>query len=193
MADDSQRRCVGCNDSFEPEQLERFVYMDGMGLIFDARKKAPGRGAWVCPKDSCLRAALERGFNRSFKSRLELPGFDDLKEDVVDGIRQRLVEGLRVAVRSKSGFVGSRAVDEGMQSGKVRLLLVASDAGDATDKKYRSNADRKDVPTIDRFDGAFLAGATGKDFVSVFGVGGSIASRIQSDIQSLETLGVFEG
>jgi len=52
----------------------RFVRDPNGHLVFDAKAKLPGRGAWLTPHRSALLMALKKGaFARSFKSPVSLP------------------------------------------------------------------------------------------------------------------------
>jgi uncharacterized protein len=45
------RRCVICRESLPQKELLRLVQKDTWQ--FDLRRKAGGRGAWLCLKDTC--------------------------------------------------------------------------------------------------------------------------------------------
>lgn len=189
----SERTCVGGGGTKPVGELERFVYDPRVGLIFDARQKAPGRGAWVSPSEECLKKALDHGFARAFRLKPDLPTLEEIVDQMVVGIRNRMIDHLRVTHRSRRGFVGGIAVEQGMRENKVDLLLIASDAGVSNAKKFRTNADRKGLETIELFDGAFLGSASGREFVSVMGIQGAMATKVSMDVRSLRGLNVFEG
>lgn len=46
------RRCVICRQSFPQYQLLRLVQKDGLWQ-FDLRRRAGGRGSWLCQQESC--------------------------------------------------------------------------------------------------------------------------------------------
>lgn len=186
-----ERTCAGCNEVALREDLERFVVMNDV-IVHDVRKKAPGRGIWVHPRRQCLQAAASGGFARRARAKITLPDEQDAwMASVAGAISTRVDEGMRVAIRSKNAYQGGREVEDAMKKGQVKLLILASDAGDASQKKYRSNAERKDITWLTLHDGYRLGQAAGKDFLAVLGIGGAWAARLQRDIQA--SINVFEG
>lgn len=181
--------CVGGGDKAPQDELERFVYIDGHGLVYDVRKKAPGRGAWVTPTRECVEKALRGGFARAFKKRVVVPSLEEILGDMVQGIGQRLIEQVRVAIRAQRGWVGTKAVDEGMRK-NISLLFIATDAGEATRRKYVANSERKGVEVIEEYDGKRLGELASRDFVAVLGLSGDFARRVSTDLKSLSTLSV---
>ncbi len=184
-----ERVCVGCGQQAPKRDLERFIYHDEAGLVFDLRCKAPGRGTYVHPNLDCLKGAVERGgFSRGFKQRVIADPIEVL-DDVRRGIRRRLDEGLRVALTSQSLQLGGPAVSQAFKDDDVGLLLVASDAGESTRRKFISNAERKDTPVSRDLSGEDIARVAGRDFVAVAAVGDSaVAERIGRDLRRLEQL-----
>ena len=67
MSKTPQRRCVGCYEMKDKSSLIRVVSNEN-GISPDETKKAPGRGAYVCNNDACLKKAYKsKGLERSFK------------------------------------------------------------------------------------------------------------------------------
>lgn len=187
------RTCIGGGGQAHQDELERFVWDERTGLVFDVRKKAPGRGAWVKPAPAFLKKAISGGFARAFKTKVTAPPMDELVAQMTLGIQRRLAEHVTVAIRSRKAWVGATFVDEGMRDDKIALLLVAKDAGESTRKKYLANADRKAIDTFEALSGAELGGFVGKEFVAVLGVSEPAASKVARDIRSLSQLGAIEG
>jgi predicted RNA-binding protein YlxR (DUF448 family) len=172
--------------------MERFVFEESLGVLHDLRDKAPGRGAYVHATPNCLAKAARFGFCRGFRRDVELAP-EEFVDTVRSAIRTRLEETARLAVRSGAAAVGQRSVEEAIKTSGADLLIVACDAGDATKRKYRSNAERKNLPVIDRLDGATLAAWSGREFVSTMTMSGRLAQRFARDMAHLEQLGFFEG
>jgi predicted RNA-binding protein YlxR (DUF448 family) len=62
------RTCVGCGARAPQENLVRFVAAAG-GLTLDARRRRPGRGAWLHREPGCWNAFVQRrGAVRSLRS-----------------------------------------------------------------------------------------------------------------------------
>jgi len=178
----------------EIEDLERFVHHDELGLLFDARQKAPGRGAWVTPTRERLEAAIQGGFSRGFKKSVDEVDADQLIDDMIVGIGRRLADSVRSAIRARSAFVGTNAVAEGMRTGRLALLIIANDASDSTAKKYGTNADRKSIVSFEGLvDGREIARWCAREFVATLGLAEPFATRVARDLRHLRSLGAFGG
>ncbi len=169
--------------------MERFVLMD-TELVWDMRRKAPGRGAHVHARKECLSNALRSGFSRAFRQRVVSPELQDLCDQMIAGLERRREETLRLAVRARQASVGQDAVKEAMRRSEVELLLLARDAGVSTSQKYRANASRKEVEVLDALDGARLGAVWRRDFVAVMSIHSAhLASSLSQDTDKLEILG----
>ncbi|MDA8066437.1 MAG: YlxR family protein [Thermaerobacter sp.] len=78
-----QRTCLGCREIHGKRELWRIVRTAQGEVVFDPSGKLAGRGAYVCPKEECVREAL-RG------KRLEKA----LRGDLPEGAAQRLLAEL---------------------------------------------------------------------------------------------------
>ena len=190
----SLRTCVGSRQTHPPEELERFVLLGGQ-LVFDMRQRAPGRGVWLRPHPECVREALRRGgFQRGFRTKLQVPSEQELLETLRQGITRRLRETLQVAARARRLSAGQEQVSEAMRVNRARLLLIASDASEGSQSKFSQNAARKEIPVCADFDGGELGQLAGREFVSVVTIhDADLATRILRDAQKLRDLGAFEG
>ena len=66
-----QRMCVACRQIRPKKDMQR-VYKSGGVIRLDDGTVKTGRGAYVCKNEECiLKAQKSRGFERSFKSRVE--------------------------------------------------------------------------------------------------------------------------
>jgi predicted RNA-binding protein YlxR (DUF448 family) len=187
-----ERTCVSCREKAQKDELERFVYHDEAGLIFDLRRKAPGRGAYVHARPECLQRAAEKGgFARGFKRSVQVDA-QKLLDDVRFGVRRRLQEGLRVALRSQNLSIGGTAVGEAVKSEQVAMLLIARDASESTRRKFASNAERKSIPVRQALTGEELGALCGRAFVAVLAIAPSrCLAPIRRDIDKLEQLGAL--
>ena len=62
------RTCVGCGARAPQQRLVRFVAAAG-GLALDARRRLPGRGAWLHREPACWSAFVQRrGAVRSLRT-----------------------------------------------------------------------------------------------------------------------------
>ena len=62
-----QRKCIGCNQSYDKDTLYRIVAKEGE-LVIDHKQQMPGRGCYLCKNEQCLEKALKRkSFSRALK------------------------------------------------------------------------------------------------------------------------------
>ena len=69
------RQCVGCREMKPKKELVRVVRSPEGVISIDTKGKAPGRGAYVCPSQQCLKRAvkskaLERTFDCSISEEI---------------------------------------------------------------------------------------------------------------------------
>lgn len=69
------RQCVGCREMKPKKELVRVVRSPEGVISIDTKGKAPGRGAYVCPSQQCLKKAvkskaLERAFDCSISEEI---------------------------------------------------------------------------------------------------------------------------
>jgi predicted RNA-binding protein YlxR (DUF448 family) len=65
------RTCVGCRRRAGQDELLRVV-ADGESVAVDARRRAPGRGAYVHPDPACVAAAVKRrAFGRALRTTVD--------------------------------------------------------------------------------------------------------------------------
>ena len=70
------RQCVGCREMKPKKELIRVVKSPEGEVSLDFKGKKPGRGAYVCPDEACLKRArkakaLERAFSDEVYEALE--------------------------------------------------------------------------------------------------------------------------
>ena len=66
------RQCLGCREMKPKGELIRVVRSPEGDISLDSKGKAPGRGAYLCPKGECLKRAIRsKAVSRAFG--LEIP------------------------------------------------------------------------------------------------------------------------
>ncbi len=135
--------CVGCRQTGCRRDLERFVYHDSVGLVFDMRGGAPGRSAFVHPLPGCIRAAAWAGFSRAFETPLrELDG-EAIVDEVRTGLQVRMRERIREARRLDDLAVGRGATSRMADGGDLEVVLIDREAG----REARTLAERLGEPS----------------------------------------------
>ena len=69
-----QRQCVGCREKKPKPELIRVVRAPDGAISLDARGKAAGRGAYLCPKAVCLKKAQQEPRARARVRRADSGG-----------------------------------------------------------------------------------------------------------------------
>ncbi|MFN3991192.1 MAG: DUF448 domain-containing protein [Erythrobacter sp.] len=179
----SERRCVLTGETGERGFLLRLaISPDGL-VLPDAAAKAPGRGAWVGVSRPVLEAAvadgsLKRALMRAFKgAKLTIP--DDLAARAHAALTRSFTERLGLELRSGQIVMGSARIAEQARSGRIALLLHASDSSEdgrrKLDQAWRvgSNAEGSGLTGVTLpLDRAALSVALGRDNVVHIGVAG---------------------
>lgn len=70
-----QRTCIGCGLKTDKNKLIRVVRKPDGDVVIDKTGKIPGRGAYICAKQECLKEAIKR---KSLERVLEIKLTDDL-------------------------------------------------------------------------------------------------------------------
>ena len=77
-----QRRCIGCMQSKEKNELIRIVLYEGE-IKLDVSGKAKGRGAYLCPNRDCLEKAIKNnGLARSFRMAVGKDVMERIAEEI---------------------------------------------------------------------------------------------------------------
>jgi len=179
----SERRCILTGASSAREGLVRLAISPEGLVLPDVAGKAPGRGAWVTPDRAQLEAAraegsLRKALMRAFKgAALIIP--DDLAGRVEAALVRQLAERLGLELRSGNIVMGSARIEEQARSGRIAVLLHASDSSEdgrrKLDQAWRvgreaeGSGERGVVLPLDR---TALSVALGRDNVVHLGVAG---------------------
>ncbi|OYY91926.1 MAG: transcription terminating nucleic-acid-binding protein [Sphingomonas sp. 28-66-16] len=130
---DPIRRCILSGDRAARANLVRLALApDGM-IHPDVRAKAPGRGAWIGVTRGTLEAAITKGrlkgaLSRAFKTgQFTLP--TDLPGAIAEALEKAVLDRLGLESRAGTIVIGGERIEKAARSGKLHLLLHASDAG----------------------------------------------------------------
>ena len=130
----SERTCVLTRRTAPREELIRLALGPGGQVAPDVRGRADGRGAWIGVGREALETAQAKGklkgaLARAFKTTsLDIP--TDLGERIEAALRQAALDRLGLEARGGTLLTGSEKIDIAARSGKVHLLIHASDAGE---------------------------------------------------------------
>lgn len=137
LASPSLRRCIVTRQALEKPALIRFV-VDPEGRVTpDLKERLPGRGLWVTADRAILEQAVARNaFAKAARQSVKAaPG---LADQVTELVRREVAELLGLARKSGQLVAGFEKVEAALRSGKVRVLVAASDgAADGRGKLAR--------------------------------------------------------
>ena len=198
-ASGSERRCVLSGKIFPREELIRLAISPTGEVLPDPAAKAPGRGAWIAPDRAALESAiadghLKRALMRAFKGGPEgakLSYSDDLPQAVEAALTRSLTERLGLEMRGGNIVLGSAKIEEHARTGRIALLLHASDSSEDGRKKLdqawrvgrdvEGSGERGMVLPLDR---TALSVALGRENVVHVGVSGQNDGRGQTSTAS---------
>ena len=129
-----ERTCVLTRRKGSRDSLIRLALGPDGTVAPDVRARAPGRGAWISVGKAELEAAVRNGklkgaLQRAFKTGdVTVP--EDLADRTEDALRRHALDRLGMEARAGTLLTGFDRVEAAARSGKVRLLVHASDAGD---------------------------------------------------------------
>lgn len=136
---DGLRSCQGCQLAADPSKLIRLVVGEDGEIHVDSRLKGQGRGAWLCPRRSCLAEAVKR---RRLERSLHIDGLHSdvqrLVQEALDGVEDRIRFLLSLCQKSGRAASGGDVVERLVTQGEVDTLLVSRDAAESTRKRVVS-------------------------------------------------------
>lgn len=140
--DTPQRRCLITRESEPRDRLLRFVVGPDNTVVPDLAERLPGRGLWLtAQRDIVAQAAAKNAFSRAARAPVTAPA--DLADRVADLLERRCIDLLALANRAGLAVAGYEKVRATLRSGKVALLLTASDSkGQDAAALRRKAADR---------------------------------------------------
>jgi len=137
-----QRSCLGCRQGRDRDRLLRFVLSPQGEVVPDVEAKLPGRGAYTCVSEACLRTALkQRQFSRAFKREVVTPAPDVMVSQVAGIMQKRILGYMGLANRAGQVISGGSMVSDAIRSGqKPGLVLVETDTSEDIGKKIETLA-----------------------------------------------------
>lgn len=129
-----ERTCILTRTCRSKEDLIRLALGPDGQVAPDVRARAPGRGAWIGVGRKALDEANAKGrlrgaLARAFKTtEIDVPA--DLGEKVEKALLQQALDRLGLEARGGSLLTGSERIEQAARSGKVHVLIHASDAGE---------------------------------------------------------------
>ena len=79
------RRCVGCGTGRPKGSMMRVVRTPDGEIVIDTTGKTPGRGAYVCPRESCAEGLFQK---RRLSKALRLDVNEETREEIFTQLMQ---------------------------------------------------------------------------------------------------------
>lgn len=77
------RQCLGCREMKPKRELIRVVRSPEGEISLDFKGKAPGRGAYICPAQACLKQAIKaKALERAFSTQIPEAVYEKLNEEM---------------------------------------------------------------------------------------------------------------
>jgi predicted RNA-binding protein YlxR (DUF448 family)/ribosomal protein L30E len=132
-----QRSCLSCRTVRDRDQLLRFVLSPLGEVVPDIESKLPGRGAYTCIIQDCLRAAIkQRQFSRAYKRDVVSVTADEMVDQVSGNMSGRILGYIGLANRAGKVVSGGSLVSDAIRSSnKPGLVLLAKDVSEAIGEK----------------------------------------------------------
>jgi len=78
-----QRRCLGCQGTFEKRELLRVVRSPEGEISIDFTGKKSGRGAYLCKKEACFKKARKTGIlHRQLNCEIGEEIYEELEKEI---------------------------------------------------------------------------------------------------------------
>ncbi|MDA0240238.1 MAG: RNA-binding protein [Proteobacteria bacterium] len=155
-----ERRCIVSGVVLPKGEMLRFVAGPDGGVVLDLGERLPGRGMWLRPDRSLIETACAKGlFSRAAGTHISVAS--DLPDQLADRLRHRCLDAIGLARRAGQMVSGYEKVRSALKTGKMGVLLGASDGAPADKQDLQRSA--ATVPVVELFTAAELGAATGRD------------------------------
>jgi predicted RNA-binding protein YlxR (DUF448 family)/ribosomal protein L30E len=149
------------------ERMIRFVVGPDRVLVPDLGARLPGRGMWLSASGDVIEPArakgtLVRAFARAARGSVSVP--PDLPAVLEAALIRRITELIGLSRRAGQAIAGFEKAREWLRTGRVRLILQASDGSEAERARFRSGADVS-IPVLAPLPGSALGRVFGRDYV----------------------------
>jgi predicted RNA-binding protein YlxR (DUF448 family) len=172
--EEANRSCLGCRAVKTKKELLRFVLDPDRIPVPDLLAKLPGRGAYTCLDQSCIRNAAARSqFSRAFKIEVKAVSPEELAGTVVSLMEERIASYLSLANKAGRVVSGGDMVMQVLRKGGQELLvLFSTDISENIRQKIVALADKNGVEYFTLFDKERVGALIGKSLRSAVVVEG---------------------
>ena len=188
-----QRSCLSCRRVRDKGELLRFVLAPDRTLVADLQAKLPGRGAYTCLTEDCVRvAAVKKQFARSFKGEVKGATAEELIERIAALMEERIAAYLSLANKAGKVVSGGDSVTDVLNRHTPGVMCIARDTSPDIREKLAHVAARAGVEHFSMFDKEKLGALFGKGLRSAAVVEkGGFSETIKKEMERYRNF--FEG
>lgn len=86
MRKQPQRQCVACKARKDKSDLLRVVSDSNGNLVYDSTGKAPGRGAYLCKSEDCIKSELKKAarLSKGLRREISQQEIDAVASEILD-------------------------------------------------------------------------------------------------------------
>jgi predicted RNA-binding protein YlxR (DUF448 family)/ribosomal protein L7Ae-like RNA K-turn-binding protein len=187
---DKIRTCLGCRVSKNKEELVRLMKSPDGIVVIDYKRTLPGRGAYVCPTESCIRDAFSRKqITRVFKVS-QIEGVEEFLDRLRKLILYRISSLLSLARKAGKVVDGREAVEKGMEKGTIKLLVFAEDLSPLSFKEMKDICLKRGIVHYTNLSKDEMGGLIGKGERGALGIADeSFSSLLGKEFERFKSLG----
>ena len=187
---DKIRTCLGCRVSKDKKELVRLVISPDGIVVIDYKGTLPGRGAYLCPTESCIREAFSRKqISRVFKVS-QIEGVEEFLDRLRKLVLDRISSLLSLARKAGKVVDGREAVEKGMEKGTINLLVFAEDLSPLSFKEMKDTCLKRGIGYYTYLSKDEMGGLIGKGERGGLGIAdASFSSLLGKEFERFKSLG----
>ncbi|MCD6581198.1 MAG: DUF448 domain-containing protein [Desulfuromusa sp.] len=186
-----QRTCIACRQAKDKNQLVRYVVAPDGTVLVDYRQRLPGRGAYTCISIQCLGDAVKKNsFKRCFKGQCHSVDLDELRQQLVLAVEQKITNLIGMSRKSGQVISGSNAVIDALRKkSSLALVIIAEDISAAIGQKIETLVRRENIYSARLYKKQMIGQMLGKEERSVIAVqAGLLADSLLNELHRYRQL-----
>jgi predicted RNA-binding protein YlxR (DUF448 family) len=188
MKHQPERTCIGCRGVFEKNEVVRIV-AGPPGAVIDYRDKLPGRAAYVCPRQACIKKALSKNnLARALHIRVPSPRAEEFLSQLIANITERIRSLIVMSAKAGKLAAGYSAVQDALEKQRVEMLIFAEDLSEGTKEKVMvsNSASLRQATLFTRDEMGMMLG---RELVGVVGIHEKgLADAVWKEVERLKGL-----
>ncbi len=187
----AQRTCVACRQTRDKNLLVRYVVAPDGAILVDYRQRLPGRGSYTCFSVECMQDAVKKNsFQRSFKGKCEKVSADELHQQLITALDQKIFGLIGMSKKSGQYKTGTNVVLESLRKGNsLAVVVIAKDISEAIGSKIEALAQKNKIYCIRLYNKQIIGQVLGKEERSVVAISsGLLANSLLNELHRYRQL-----